>query len=140
MAHADTRLAELAERLMSLDQERAAIVAEIEALRSAHALEMSPHTGASTEQDVGRIHMHSTGEKKIALFQRLFRGRADVFPLRWENAKTGRNGYSPACANEWRRGVCEKPKVKCTVCPNQAFISVDEALIERHLRGAGPEG
>src|SRR5271154_4881441 len=49
MAHADTRLAELAERLMSLDQERAAIVAEIEALRSAHAFEMSPHTGASTE-------------------------------------------------------------------------------------------
>src|SRR5271154_7212067 len=78
MVHADTRLAELAERLMSLDQERAAIVAEIEDLRSAHAFEMSPHTGASTEQDVGRIHMHSTGEKKIALFQRLFRGRADV--------------------------------------------------------------
>src|SRR5277367_6595497 len=140
MGHADTRLAELAERLTVLDQQRAAIVAEIEALRSAHAVEMSAHPGASTEQDAGPIHMHSTGEMKIALFRRLFMGRADVFPVRWENAKTARSGYSPACANEWRHGVCGKPKVKCSACPNQAFISVDDASIERHLRGASPEG
>ncbi|WP_409372357.1 TOTE conflict system archaeo-eukaryotic primase domain-containing protein, partial [Pseudodonghicola xiamenensis] len=40
------------------------------------------------------------------LFRRLFAGRPDVFPVRWENRKTGRSGYSPACANEWVKGIC----------------------------------
>jgi hypothetical protein len=50
----------------------------------------------------------STGEK-VALFRRLFRGRTDVYPIRWESKTTSKAGYSPACANEWRAGVCENP-------------------------------
>ncbi len=72
---------------------------------------------------------------KVALFRRLFAGRPDVFPLRWENSKTGKSGYSPACANEWVRGVCGKPQVKCGECPNQAFVPVSDATIDKHLRG-----
>jgi superfamily II DNA or RNA helicase len=72
---------------------------------------------------------------KIALFQQLFAGRTDVFPLRWENSRDGRSGYAPACANEWVRGVCGKPQVKCGECPNQAFIPVSPDIIEAHLRG-----
>ena len=30
----------------------------------------------------------------------------------WTNVKTGRKGYAPACANEWVRDVCEKPRIK----------------------------
>ena len=135
MAHTDPKLAELADRLSALDRERASIVAEIDALRSTQAFTRSPPTDDCTAQHDGHIQRHSNSESKIALFRRLFRGRTEVFPLRWENAKSGRSGYSPACANEWRRGICEKPKVKCSVCPNQAFISVDVASIERHLRG-----
>jgi hypothetical protein len=33
------------------------------------------------------------------------------------------------------KGVCNKPRVKCGVCPNQAFIPVSDEIIERHLRG-----
>jgi len=51
----------------------------------------------------------------------------DVFPRLWRNAKTKKQGYAPACANEWVQGVCEKPRVKCGQCPNQAFtVFVDE--------------
>jgi len=53
---------------------------------------------------------------------------------------TGRSGYAPACANEWRRGICEKPKVKCSACPHQAFLPVDDVSIERHLRGTDANG
>jgi hypothetical protein len=60
---------------------------------------------------------------------------ADVFPLRWENGKSGKSGYAPACANEWVRGVCNKPQVKCGECQNQAFIAVSDSVIARHLRG-----
>lgn len=83
---------------------------------------------------------NSPVEKKLALFRRLFRGRSDVYPIRWENRTTGRSGYAPACANEWRRGICEKPRVKCSACPSQAFLPVDDVAIERHLRGADPNG
>jgi hypothetical protein len=86
------------------------------------------------------IDRNSTIERKITLFRRLFRGRSDVFPIRWENRTTGRNGYAPACANEWQRGICEKPKVKCSACPNQAFQAVDDVSIERHLRGTNANG
>ena len=49
-----------------------------------------------------------TTDEKVALFRRLFQGRDDVYPIRWEN-KAGKSGYAPACANEWRPGICEKP-------------------------------
>jgi hypothetical protein len=72
---------------------------------------------------------------KIALFRKLFAGRTDVFPVRWENPKSGRTGYAPACANEWVRGVCGKPQVRCSECTNQSFIPVTDEVIEAHLRG-----
>jgi len=77
----------------------------------------------------------SPAADKIALFRRLFAGRADVFPARWENPKSGRSGYAPACANEWVRGVCGKPQVRCGECPNQSFIPVTDEVIEAHLPG-----
>lgn len=55
----------------------------------------------------------SSSQSKIDLFRSLFRGREDVYPRRFESRKTGKSGYAPACANEWVRGVCEKPRIKC---------------------------
>ena len=77
----------------------------------------------------------SSAAEKIALFRSLFAGRTDVFPARWENSKNGRSGYAPACANEWVKGICGKPQVKCGECPNQAFIPVSDDVITSHLRG-----
>ena len=37
----------------------------------------------------------STPEEKISLFRDLFRGREDVFAIRWEG-KSGKSSYSPA--------------------------------------------
>lgn len=76
----------------------------------------------------------STGEK-VALFRRLFRGRMDVYPIRWESKTTGKSGYAPACANEWRAGVCEKPRIKCGDCGNRLLIPLSDAVIYGHLAG-----
>ena len=76
----------------------------------------------------------STGEK-VALFRRLFRGRTDVYPTRWESKTTGKSGYAPACANEWRPGVCEKPRIKCADCGNRLLIPLSDAVIYGHLAG-----
>ena len=81
------------------------------------------------------VTMASGTADKIAFFRSLFRGREDVLPRRWQNAKTGRAGYSPVCNNEWARGLCKKPKIKCGECPQQAFVPVSDDIITRHLRG-----
>ena len=72
---------------------------------------------------------------KIALFRSLFRGRDDVYPLRFESRKTGKCGYRPACGNEWVHGVCRKPAIKCTACLNQRFLPVTDEVVSRHLTG-----
>jgi hypothetical protein len=38
------------------------------------------------------------------------------------------------------RGVCEKPKVKCGECPNQAFVAVEDRVIADHLGGKHTAG
>lgn len=73
-------------------------------------------------------------DEKIALFRRLFRGRDDAYPVRWES-RNGRSGYSPACANEWRAGVCEKPRIKCGECNNRPLIALTDKTIYDHLAG-----
>ena len=72
---------------------------------------------------------------KIALFRRLFRGRTDVYPIRWESKTSGKSGYAPACANEWRAGVCEKPRIKCSDCGHRLLIPLSDAVIYDHLAG-----
>jgi hypothetical protein len=72
---------------------------------------------------------------KLRLFRDLFRGREDVFAVRWENYGRSRSGYSPRCANEWQRGVCGKPKVRCGECANHAFVGLDDRQLLAHLQG-----
>ena len=86
------------------------------------------------------IHHRSSVEDKIRLFRSLFRGRSDVYPRRFENRRTGKTGYSPACANEWVTGICEKPRVKCASCQHQRFLPVTDDVIRRHLVGKGENG
>ena len=136
----DARITELVTRLTALERERAEVLAEINTLRSVWNEEAAAIKAVPSANAGDPIDRNSTIEKKIAQFRRLFRGRSDVFPIRWENHTTGRSGYAPACANEWQRGICEKPKVKCSACPNQAFRAVDEVSIDRHLRGTDTNG
>jgi len=76
----------------------------------------------------------STAEK-VALFRRLFRGRNDVYPIRWESKTTGKSGYAPACGNEWLSGVCEKPRIKCGECNNRLLVPLSDTVIYEHLAG-----
>ena len=73
-------------------------------------------------------------EDKIKLFRSLFRGREDVYANRWQ-AKNGNAGYSPSCANEWKRPLCQKPKIKCNECKNRRLLPIADKLIYDHLKG-----
>ena len=73
-------------------------------------------------------------EEKISLFRSLFKGREDIYALRWESRK-GKSGYAPACGNEWDRVLCRKPQIKCSECPNSKFLPVTDQAIFDHLSG-----
>ncbi len=83
--------------------------------------------------------MSSSSTEKIALFRSLFSGRADVYPRRYE-ARDGRSGYSPVCENEWVRGICDKPKIKCHACPSRQLLPVTDDVIRWHLSGHDDNG
>ena len=122
-------IAAIQERLKRLEAEKSELEDQLAELQTAGASEKDElHTN-------GLVTNHSGVSEKIALFRSLFLGREDVFPRRWENTKTGKSGYAPACGNEWRPGVCGKPKVKCSECPNQNFLRVTDEVIDGHLRG-----
>lgn len=105
----------------------AALQLELAALSPMSNPNPAPPLGTSAPQ---------TPADKVRLFQSLFRGRADVFPLRFVSKKTGRGGYAPACSNKWLPDLCLlKSGGKCSDCTDQAFIPVSEQLIVEHLQG-----
>ena len=87
------------------------------------------------DKTIPSITNNSSSAEKIQLFTSLFKGRDDVFARRWENQKKETSGYSPVCANEWKSGICLKPKVSCSDCQNKAYLLLDEKVVESHLRG-----
>ena len=108
--------------------------ARLISLLESHGIEwrlQPPPAAADPEPEPSRL---STTEK-VALFRRLFRGRTDVYPVRWESKNTGRSGYSPACTNEWRAGVCEKPRIKCGDCSKRLLMPLSDSVIYDHLAG-----
>ncbi len=72
---------------------------------------------------------------KVKLFRRLFRGREDIYPVRWISKTTGKHGYSPLCANKWRPGICKLPTIKCSECSHSLYAPVTDSIIRQHLRG-----
>jgi superfamily II DNA or RNA helicase/very-short-patch-repair endonuclease len=73
--------------------------------------------------------------EKIALFRSLFRGREEVYPHRFVSKMTEKAGYSPVCGNEWVRGICEKPRIKCHACAHQNWLPITDEVIRHHLSG-----
>ena len=132
----DARIAELEAKCQQLLEEN-------KSLKKRLGLETSPIQPATTSKPVNQQEIalvvaasakELSTEAKIQLFRSLFRGREDVYPIRWES-KNGKSGYSPACDNEWINGLCEKPRIKCSDCTNRKFLPVTDQLIYDHLSG-----
>lgn len=116
--------------LAALQAENARLIALLET----HGIDWHPPQPVAARPPEAEPSRLSTAEK-VALFRRLFRGRTDVYPIRWESKTSGKSGYAPACANEWRVGVCEKPRIKCGDCSNRLLIPLSDAVIYAHLAG-----
>lgn len=127
-----SRIQQLKDRLEVIEEEKRNILSE---------LANSKKTIIKPTQDIvflGTPASHevpTTTEEKVLLFLSLFRCRESVFPKLWENSSKRIRGYSPVCNNEWVSGICEKPKLKCVNCSNQAFRKLDSDIVQGHLLG-----
>jgi hypothetical protein len=135
--HILRRIAEVEKQIACLQEQEEEAETILRSLQDQLERTDSETPGTKKHSDKVRIATAQslTPAEKVTLFLRLFRGRDDVYPVLWQNQKSGKKGYSPACANEWVRGVCEKPRVKCGVCPNQAFLPVTADVVLNHLQG-----
>lgn len=81
---ADREVAELRARLLVLDRERQELQTRLAKLNS-----QSPTDGAA------QVVSTSSAAAKVTLFRRLFAGRTDVYPVRWENVRPQRADTPP---------------------------------------------
>lgn len=87
---------------------------------------------ATVEENI--LTNRSLPQEKIKLFRSLFKGRTDVYAVRWES-KNGKSGYTPACALEWQKPLCDKPNIKCSACSNRKLLPITDQVIFDHLSG-----
>lgn len=126
------------EELARLDAGREALIVRISELHRQATLIGRTSSESAHGDNQAPVAIRSSQAEKITLFRTLFRGRDDVYPRRFESAKTGKKGYQPACRNEWVKGLCRKPRVKCSACENRVFLPVSDEVIRNHLLGRDP--
>ena len=111
---------------------------ELKLLLHAHGIEYKPKHAEEKDAVYSPFtfpYVKLSIEERVAIFHSLFKGREDVFARRWFSKTTAKSGYQPVCINEWRRGVCDKKKFKCTDCPNRHFAPLTYQDLYRHLEG-----
>jgi len=85
---------------------------------------------ASNIPSPASVTTKSSTQDKIRLFRSLFRGRDDVYAVRWEG-KNGKSGYSPACIRDSRSFFASKTEA---IKQRQLLPSTDQ-VIHDHLSG-----
>ena len=135
----DQMIAEAEKELARLEARRASVLETIKKLKEEKD-RVSSFSPESLDLDENApVTKQSPESEKIALFRMLFKGREDVYPRRFESRRTGKAGYQPACGNEWLKGICKKPKVKCNDCENREFLPLTDDVIRNHLLGVDPK-
>ena len=76
----------------------------------------------------GMVTAKSSPDEKVKLFRSLFRGRDDVYAVRWEG-RNGKAGYSPAYPKIWSSPLQRKPDE-----PREYFPLTDQ-VVHDHLTG-----
>jgi hypothetical protein len=77
----------------------------------------------------------ATAEQRIALFRSLFRGREDIYAIRWEN-NDGRSGYMPKADRDWKSYLSAKDEDRKKVDRlTRTYWPLTDDVIHGHLVG-----
>lgn len=95
--------------------------------------------GPTLVQNVGAaidvVNHASDSKAKLALFRSLFRGREDVYAVRWENPD-GRTGYMPKADRDWKAYYASRPEDRKKVDrKTRTFHPLTDEVVRQHLAG-----
>jgi superfamily II DNA or RNA helicase len=77
----------------------------------------------------------ATAAQRIALFRSLFRGRDDIYAIRWEN-EDGRSGYMPKADRDWKSYFSAKDEDRRKVDRlTRTYRPLTDDVIHGHLVG-----
>ena len=84
----------------------------------------------------------SSREDSVKIFMNYFKGRNDVYPyLSIDKNNPNIKYYIPACANEWKNGVCNKTMgKKCKNCQYRENKPMSKETIYKHMYENYPIG
>jgi superfamily II DNA or RNA helicase len=74
----------------------------------------------------GPVHDGSSPDAKVAFFGALFAARADVYAVRFDNRRTGKQGWLPAVRGGWRKGVRHE---------DRDYLPLTAEVLAAHLKG-----
>jgi superfamily II DNA or RNA helicase len=111
--------------------------ARLRKVLAAHGIatdEPVPHIGPIETASVPGSGKPCTPQRKIAMFRSLFRGREDVYAVRWE--RYGKSGYSPACVMDWRAIHSARPEERKKIGrKTRSLLPLTDDAIRDHLTG-----
>ena len=70
------------------------------------------------------VTVDSSNDEKLGLLRSLFGARSDVYAVRWENASTGKVGWSPATRDGWRGQRSRRD-----------YVPLTDEVFAAHLKG-----
>ena len=81
-------------------------------------------------------------EEKVKIFMSYFKGRDDVYPYLSINKNNPNiKYYTPACINEWKKGVCNKTMgKKCKGCQYRQNKPLSKETVYKHMYENYPIG
>jgi superfamily II DNA or RNA helicase len=104
-------------------------------LLAEHGIEAPADTGAAAQPAAVKNAPVLTPEEKVTLFRELFRGREDVYAVRWESPD-GRKGYSPKSERDWKAYYAAKPEDRQRVDKEtRKYLPLTDDVIRAHLTG-----
>ena len=130
--------------LEALRIERDELVAENERFRRALAIQgrarqVAPcqHRQPREEAELPSSPVSASSPKRaqIALFRSLFRGREDVYPVRWKG-KDGGSGYAPKAKRDWDAYMAARPEDRKEVDRRtRELLPLTDKAVAGHLNG-----
>ena len=118
---------ELRHQIADLQREndRLAEILGMQSSATAKRLEISQSVDPQLDPPLFQVDRTAPVEAKVEFFQSLFVGRDDVYALRWESARTGKHGWSPAVQGGFANARS----------PSKEYLPLTQSVIADHLAG-----
>lgn len=108
-------------------------------LLAEHRIEL-PSELSAVQRSVAPPASKLSSDSKVRLFRELFRGREDVYAVRWESPD-GRKGYTPKSDRDWKAYYATTPQDRQRVDrETRKYLPLTDDVLRAHLKGESVVG